>query len=57
MKEPDEVSEVTCEHRPDKSETGNVTLSNGPLTGGGRSRAFEPMMIDGSVFVVSNSFV
>jgi hypothetical protein len=35
----------TCEHRPDESEKGKVTLSKTQLTGGGRSPAFEPLTI------------
>jgi hypothetical protein len=46
MKEPDEVSEVTCEHRPDESEKGNATSSKAPLTEGKRRRAFGSMTID-----------
>jgi hypothetical protein len=45
MKEPDDVSEVTCEHHPDDSEKGNVTLSKAPLAGGRGSQAFQPMTI------------
>jgi hypothetical protein len=46
MKKPDEVSEVTCEHRWDESEKDNVTPSKAPLTGGGIGRAFESITIN-----------
>jgi hypothetical protein len=56
MKEPDEVSEVTCEHCPDESEKVNGTLSKAPLTGGRRSRAFEPMTSDRFGFCGEQNF-
>jgi hypothetical protein len=56
MKEPDEVSEITCEHRPDELEKCSGTLPKAPLTRGGRIRAFEPTTIDRSGFRGGQSF-
>jgi hypothetical protein len=56
MKEPDEINELACEHRPDESEKGNVKLSKAPLTGERRSRAFETMTIDRFGFCGEQNF-
>jgi hypothetical protein len=55
LKEPDEVSEVAREHRPDESEKSALMLSKSSETRGGLSRAFEPITIDG-LFVATKTF-
>jgi hypothetical protein len=52
----DGVSELAHEHRPDESVKGAVTLSKAQQTGGGRSPAFEPIMIDRLFMVGKLSF-
>jgi hypothetical protein len=56
MKEPDDVSEVTCEHHPDESGKGNVTQSKAPLARGRGSQAFEPKTIGPFGFCGEQSF-
>jgi hypothetical protein len=50
LKDPDEVSEVAHELRQDESGKSTVRLSKALLIGGGRTRAFEFIMIDRSAF-------
>jgi hypothetical protein len=50
LKEPDEVIEVAREHRPDESGKSTATSSKASHTGGGRSRAFESIIIGGAAF-------
>jgi hypothetical protein len=56
LEEPDQVSENTGDHHPEESTKGTVTLSKGSQAGGGRSRAFEPIMSGYSVFDDEQSF-
>jgi hypothetical protein len=50
LKEPDEVIEVVRDHHPDESGKGTATPSKASHTGGGRNRAFEPIIIGGEAF-------
>jgi hypothetical protein len=50
LKEPDEVNEVARHHRSDESGKRDLTLPKSLETGGGRSQAFELIMIIQSAF-------